>query len=127
MIRIVIQLGLTPLTTVTSSKTKGKKLNPNWALLNNQSTVNILYNIRLLTNIWVVEGSIEIHCNTGIISTVKTELDVLSLRINTTSKGLYFIQSPWLRIQYRALDFVFVGRLNTRLYSFILYPIQIEI
>ena len=60
-------------------------------------------------------------------NTVKTERVILSLTTNTRSKGLYFSQSPWLRMGYRALDFVFFQSLNSMLCVFVLCCSQIKV
>ena len=50
------------------SQNKGK-INPNWVLLDSQSTIDVFCNPKLLKNIRTVEKSIDIHCNAGITST----------------------------------------------------------
>jgi hypothetical protein len=43
----------------------GECINPNWILLENQSTVDVFYNHRLLKNIQEVDTWMDIHCNAG--------------------------------------------------------------
>lgn len=50
-------------------QTRGTKVNPDWILLDNQSTVDVFYNASLLQNIRVTPNSMDIHCNAGIAST----------------------------------------------------------
>eukprot|EP00957_Ditylum_brightwellii_P211200 15365881-Ditylum_brightwellii.AAC.1 len=44
-------------------------VNPNWVLLDNQSTVDVFSNYKLLNNIREVDGQLEVHCNAGTNST----------------------------------------------------------
>jgi hypothetical protein len=44
-------------------------IDPNWVLLDNQSTVDVFYNHRLLKNIKEVDTWMDIHCNAGVTST----------------------------------------------------------
>jgi hypothetical protein len=39
-----------------------------WILLDNQSTVDVFYNARLLKNIRKANSFMDIHCNTGVTS-----------------------------------------------------------
>ena len=46
--------------------TQGKKnINPSWVLIDNQSTVDLFYNDKLLTNVRKVNDHIIVHCNAG--------------------------------------------------------------
>ena len=47
----------------------GTKVNPTWILLNNQSTVDVFYNLALLHNIRKANRHMDIHCNAGVTST----------------------------------------------------------
>jgi hypothetical protein len=50
-------------------QTSGTKLKGTWILLDNQSTVDVIQNARLLTNIREVATSMHIHCNAGVATT----------------------------------------------------------
>jgi hypothetical protein len=50
-------------------QSKGGCINPNWILLDNQSTVDVFYNHRLLRNIRKVNTWMDVHCNAGVTST----------------------------------------------------------
>jgi hypothetical protein len=50
-------------------QSKGGCIDPNWILLDNQSTVDVFYNRRLLKDIREVDTWIDIHCNAGVTST----------------------------------------------------------
>ena len=50
------------------SQNKGK-INPNWLLLDSQSTVDLFHNASLLTNLRVVKETLKIHCNAGNMTT----------------------------------------------------------
>ena len=50
------------------SQNKGK-INPNWILLDSQSTVDLFCNADLLSNLRVVKEKLSIHCNAGNITT----------------------------------------------------------
>jgi hypothetical protein len=41
----------------------------NWILLDNQSTVDVFYNDKLLCNVCKSENYMDIHCNAGVTST----------------------------------------------------------
>jgi hypothetical protein len=40
-----------------------------WILLNNQSTVDVFHNKKLLSNIWKSDSVMKIHCNAGVTAT----------------------------------------------------------
>eukprot|EP00957_Ditylum_brightwellii_P099931 7615267-Ditylum_brightwellii.AAC.1 len=44
-------------------------VNPNWVLLDNQSTVDIFSNRALLDNLREIEATMDVHCNAGTAST----------------------------------------------------------
>jgi hypothetical protein len=44
----------------------GRRVNPAWVLLDNQSTVDLFYNPRLLHNIRKSNHHMDIHCNAGV-------------------------------------------------------------
>lgn len=48
------------------NQNQGKKVNPNWVLLDNQSTVDVFYNRKLLVNIRESNHHMNIHCNAGV-------------------------------------------------------------
>jgi hypothetical protein len=50
-------------------QSKNGCIDPNWILLDNQSTVDVFYNRRLLRNIREADSWMDIHCNAGITST----------------------------------------------------------
>ena len=45
------------------------RINPNWILLDSQSTVDLFCNAELLTDLRVVKGTLKIHCNAGEMTT----------------------------------------------------------
>lgn len=45
------------------------QISKNWVLLDNQSTVDVFCNEKLLTNVRESDTSMEIHCNAGVSST----------------------------------------------------------
>jgi hypothetical protein len=51
------------------NQNRGKKVNRAWVLLDNQSTVDVFYNSRLLRNIRKSDRHMDIHCNAGVMST----------------------------------------------------------
>ena len=51
------------------SQSRGDPINKNWLLLDNQSTVHVICNPSMLTNIHRINRSMHIHCNAGVTST----------------------------------------------------------
>jgi hypothetical protein len=56
-------------TTMHMKSLEGGHVPSNWTLLNNQSTVNIFHNAKLLTNVHMSDKNLDIHCNAGVTTT----------------------------------------------------------
>jgi hypothetical protein len=50
-------------------QTHGKNVPPTWILLDNQSTVDVVYEKSLLSSICQSKGHMDIHCNAGVMTT----------------------------------------------------------
>ena len=51
------------------SQSRGKQINKDWLLLDNQSTVHVICNRSMLANVRKIDKSMYIHCNAGVAST----------------------------------------------------------
>jgi hypothetical protein len=55
--------------TAMHTKSEGGRVPGSWILLDNQSTVNVFHNAKLLTNVRKRDKTLDIHCNAGIATT----------------------------------------------------------
>jgi hypothetical protein len=55
--------------TTMHTKSEGGRIPGCWILLNNQSTVDVFHNAKLLTNVRKSDKNLDIHCNDGVATT----------------------------------------------------------